>query len=66
LKFPVADGDIIYQYDNATGFKVTMFDFGVWGAGRPEDEPYVRVGEAFWSRKLAPTQWVRSFRVSPF
>jgi hypothetical protein len=65
LGYPAAEGDIVYQYSPATGYKTTSYEFGAWGAGGPNDEPVIAVGEAFWSKKVAAGTWTRSFSVSP-
>jgi hypothetical protein len=60
LKFPVAEGDQIYLFKNATGsYSTHSFEFGEWNI-----PPVPKVGEAFFVSKLAATDWVRDFSVN--
>ena len=61
LGFPAADGDTIYQYDNASGaYIIHALDLGEWSAG----EPVPKVGESFFVRKVDSKAWTRSFSVN--
>jgi hypothetical protein len=58
LGFPVAEGDVVYQFNNATGtYSITAFEFGEWAP------PVPAVGEAFFVNKVAAVDWVRNFTV---
>ncbi|MBM3880242.1 MAG: hypothetical protein FJ387_11070 [Verrucomicrobia bacterium] len=60
LGFPVADGDIVYRFNNATGaYSIHIFDLGEW-----DNPPSPAVGEAFWARKVAAATWTRQFSVN--
>lgn len=62
LKFPAAEGDVIYQW-NSTAQKYkdpNGFEFGDWGAG----QPVISVGEGFFVNKAAATSWDRTFSVN--
>ncbi|MBU6402048.1 MAG: hypothetical protein KGS61_17155 [Verrucomicrobia bacterium] len=57
LSFPVADGDMIYRYDNASGtYLVYTYDFGSWTV-----PPMVNVGESFFVWKAGATNWVQTY-----
>jgi hypothetical protein len=57
LKFPVANGDVIYRFENASGtYKVYTYDFGSWTT-----PPVVNVGESFFVWKAAATNWVQTY-----
>lgn len=63
LKFPAAEGDVVFQWDTA-GQKYkdpNGFEFGEWGKG----EPNIAVGEGFFVNKAAAVNWDRTFSVSP-
>ena len=61
LKFPAADGDTVYQYNNAAkAYDIHGLDLGEWGGG----EPNIAVGEAFFVRKIAKADWTRTFSVN--
>jgi hypothetical protein len=62
LKYPAAEGDVVYQYNTATQkYKdPNGFEFGEWGGG----EPVIGVGEGFFVNKVAATSWDRSFSVN--
>lgn len=58
LGFPVAEGDVVYLFDNATGqYSIAAFEFGEWAA------PVPAVGEAFFVNKTAAASWTRNFTV---
>jgi hypothetical protein len=58
LGFPVAEGDVVYQFDNASGgYSISAYEFGEWVA------PVPAVGEAFFVNKVAAVQWTRDFTV---
>lgn len=58
LGFPVAEGDIVYQFNNATGsYDIAAYEFGEWVA------PVPRVGESFFVNKAAAGTWTRNFTV---
>lgn len=58
LKFPGADGDIVYFY-RGTGYVISTFDFGAF------DPPALpEVGEAFWVRSTTAKSWDRTFSVN--
>jgi hypothetical protein len=57
LNFPVANGDVIYRFDNASGaYKVYTFDFGSWTT-----PPEVNVGESWFVWKAAAANWVQTY-----
>jgi hypothetical protein len=63
LGLPVADGDTVYRWTGST-YAISTWEEpepgqGDWSAG----EPTAQVGEAFFVKKDAPTQWIRSFTV---
>ncbi len=62
LKFPAADGDVVYQWDVATqGYKSPNgVEFGEFGGG----EPTIAVGEGFFVNKSAAGSWDRTFSVN--
>jgi hypothetical protein len=60
LKFPAADGDVIYTFSNTAGYSIFNYDFGAWDPS----EPSVGVGEAYWVRKVAAGSWDRTFTVN--
>lgn len=62
LKFPAAEGDVVYQYDTASQkYKdPNGFEFGEWGGG----EPTIGVGEGFFVNKVAASSWDRTFSVN--
>jgi hypothetical protein len=61
LLFPISEGDIVYQYDNATAAYVShTFEFGDWSGG----EPQLKVGESFFVRKTDTKPWTRTFSVN--
>lgn len=62
LNFPATSGDVVFLL-NADG-SYRQYDYGV--TGWTPQEPVVRVCEAFWSWKAAPTNWVRYFSPSDF
>lgn len=58
LGFPVAEGDVVYQFDNATGgYTISAYEFGEWAA------PVPAVGEAFFVNKVSAVIWTRDFTV---
>lgn len=63
LRLPVANNDTVYRWTGSTYAISTWEEIGPgqgdWSAG----EPTVQVGEAFFVRKNAPAQWIRSFTV---
>jgi len=62
LRYPAAEGDVVYQWDTATQkYKdPNGFEFGEWGGG----EPNIAVGEGFFVNKAAATSWDRTFSVN--
>lgn len=60
LQFPAAFGDVVF-FLNSDG---TYRRYDYWATGWHPEEPVVRLSEAFWSRKAAPTNWVRLFAVN--
>jgi hypothetical protein len=61
LKFPAADGDVVYQFDNATNSYVShTLDFGEWSNGTPTP----KVGEAFFVKASKAGTWTRTFSVN--
>jgi len=62
LKYPAAEGDVVYQYSTATQkyLDPNGFEFGEWGKG----EPVIGVGEGFFVNKVAATSWDRTFSVN--
>jgi len=62
LKFPSAEGDVVYQWDSA-GQKYkspNAIEFGDWTGG----EPSIAVGEGFFVNKAAAGSWDRTFSVN--
>jgi hypothetical protein len=60
LEFPIADGDTVYFFDNATGQYVPYsYLFGSWS-----QDPIVAVGQSFFVNKSAPATWARTFSVN--
>jgi hypothetical protein len=58
LGFPVAEGDVVYLFDNATGqYSIFAYEFGEWIT------PVPKVGEAFFVNKVAAATWTRDFTV---
>jgi len=62
LKFPAAEGDVIYQWNTSTQrYKdPNGFEFGEWGGGQPQ----IAVGEGFFVNKAAAASWDRTFSVN--
>lgn len=59
LKFPVAEGDTVYQFNNSkNGYDLATFEFGEWAA------PVPKVGESFFVKKAAAADWTRTFSVN--
>jgi hypothetical protein len=59
LGMPAANGDSVFRFTNNAYVGNTFF-FGSWSGGEPE----LDVGEAFFVKKSAPVNWVRTFSVS--
>lgn len=58
LGFPVAEGDVVYRFNNATGtYSISAYEFGEWSA------PVPAVGESFFVDKAAAVAWTRNFTV---
>jgi len=60
-----AEGDTIYQYNNTgtpatSGYKISRVEDGEWG---PALTP-LKVGEAFFIKKVAPATWTRTFNIN--
>ena len=56
LGFPIADGDVVSLYSsNEEKYIEHRFENGKW-KGEP---PFVRVCEAFWIAKNAPSIWIQ-------
>jgi hypothetical protein len=62
LKFPAADGDVVYQWDSAAQkYKdPNGFEFGEFGGG----DPTIGVGEGFFVNKSSASTWDRTFSVN--
>jgi len=62
LKFPIAEGDLVYQWNASTQkYKdAAGFEFGDWTNG----EPTVAVGEGFFVNKVAAGSWDRVFTIN--
>lgn len=62
LKFPAAEGDVVYQWDSAAQkYKpANGFEFGDWANG----DPAIAVGEGFFVNKGAAASWDRTFSVN--
>jgi len=62
LKFPAADGDVVYQWDStAQKYKAANgFEFGEFSGG----DPTIGVGEGFFVNKGAAGSWDRTFSVN--
>jgi hypothetical protein len=62
LKFPIADGDTVYTYNNtAKGYDGATYDFGAWSTGAA---PTIDVGQSFFVSKGTAASWDRSFSVN--
>lgn len=61
LGFPGADGDQVFKYTAGTGYSTSTYD--ELEPGWLPSEPSIGVGESFFSRKGAATDWVRNFTV---
>jgi hypothetical protein len=59
LGFPAADGDVFYFWDNQVGLQIYYHTLGGW---YPQP-PSLAVGQSFWVRKVAATNWTRTFIV---
>jgi hypothetical protein len=62
LKFPAADGDVVYQWDTV-GQKYKApngYEFGEFAGG----DPTIGVGEGFFVNKSAASSWDRTFAVN--
>jgi hypothetical protein len=60
LKFPIADGDVIYLFDrDQQKYVLHPFENGKWTAG----SPLLSVGESFWVAKASTANWTRNFSV---
>jgi len=69
LKFPVADGDQIYLYNNASGKYLiytadSLADTGWDSPSGAPATPTVDVGQAFFVHTTAAKSWTRSFSIS--
>ena len=60
LKFPVANGDSIFQFDNASGSYVGHGYLFGWAGTPPTND----VAEAFFVNKVSATTWTRDFTVN--
>jgi hypothetical protein len=66
LDFPIADGDVIYQFDPAIGgYVVNSFIDGAWEGDNHGAVPVPGVGECFWVIKGAPATWVQRINQYP-
>jgi hypothetical protein len=61
LGFPGVDGDQVFKYTPGAGYSSATFD--ELEPGWLPAEPTIAVGESFFSRKGAATDWVRNFTV---
>jgi hypothetical protein len=62
LGYPVAEGDTVLRYDNATASYITdSFVDGQWEGDDPPPRP--RVAESFWITTSAAKDWLREFSV---
>jgi hypothetical protein len=58
LGFPVAEGDVVYLFNNATGqYSIFAYELGEWIT------PVPKVGEAFFVNKSVAATWTRDFTV---
>jgi hypothetical protein len=61
LKFPIADGDTVYTYNNASkGYDGFNYDFSTWSPSAPT----IDVGQSFFVSKGAAASWDRTFSVN--
>jgi hypothetical protein len=61
LGFPIAEGDTVFRFNNATGSYVgATYEFGEWPGGAA---PAPNVGEAFFVNRVAAGTWTRTFNV---
>jgi len=66
LGFPVAEGDVIYQYSCAIGgYIMHEFFAGEWIGDTGPEMPQIAVGESFWLNRPtgASGTWTRNFSV---
>lgn len=61
LSFPAQPGDQVFKYTPGSGY--TSYTFDEFDLAWTPSNPQVSVGEAFFSRKAAPANWVRNFTV---
>jgi hypothetical protein len=59
LKYTPADGDIVYQYKNATGYDTKTYEFGEWTGGEPD----LAVGEGIFIKSVDAKSWNRNFTI---
>lgn len=59
LKFPGVAGDLVYQYSGG----YTTYTFDEIDLAWTPTEPTIKVGEAFFTKKVAATSWDRTFTV---
>ena len=63
LAYPVAGGDVVYQWDAThSAYVISSYDadFGEWSPS----EPAIAVGEGFWVSAAADVDWTRDFSVN--
>ncbi|MHB8523875.1 MAG: hypothetical protein ACYDH9_24390 [Limisphaerales bacterium] len=56
LKFPAAEGDIIYRFSTNGTYLIYTYDLGSWTA-----QPVVSADESFWVWKTTATNWVQTY-----
>jgi hypothetical protein len=61
LSFPKSVGDVVYMYNNATS-QYDIYTVGFGGNFNPVPTP--AIGQAFFVRKNAATNWVQDFSVN--
>jgi hypothetical protein len=63
LGYPKANGDKLYLWDQALQtYRTFSYAFGKWSL--PAGVPTVKVGEAFFSKKVNAAPWTRTFSVN--
>lgn len=63
LAFPKEKRDIVYKWDSATANYIAFTVNAITGAWTP-NVPSVKVAEAFFVKKVAAKDWVRTFSVN--
>ncbi len=67
LKFPAAVGDQFFLFDTASQFYLPAYTrrLGGWTGGVGNGEPVIMPTQAFFYKAVSPTNWTRSFLLTP-